>query len=139
MAEVSIKLDHGALQRMLLSPNGDVGRHTQRLGHEVVREAKSRAPIAHQGKHIGELRKSISITEWPGPRGSLQITANTKFALAVHEGSKPHKISGKNGGMLRFPGRSGKLVVIRSVNHPGHAKGNPFLMDALRAVVMRNR
>lgn len=55
---------------------------------------------------------------------------NTKYALAVHEGTKPHIIRARKGKALKFD-VGGRTVYATSVRHPG-TRPQPFLSDALR-------
>lgn len=55
---------------------------------------------------------------------------NTKYALAVHEGTKPHIIRARKRKALKFD-VGGRTVYASSVRHPG-TKAQPFLSDALR-------
>lgn len=123
------KIDSAALNQMLKSPNGMVGQYMVKTGNRIVKEARESAP--HK---TGRLQKSIGISTWPGSRLSLEITANVPYALAVHNGSKPHEITGHP--ILKFPSRrgGGKIVELPKVHHPGN-KANPFLVEAMNSVI----
>jgi len=52
--------------------------------------------------------------------GRLLKLSNLKpYASAIDRGARPHRIAGRNGGLLRFRGRSG-WVSKREVQHPGN-------------------
>lgn len=112
----------GELNRLLMSPGGDVGRFIFRVATEVAIEARQRCPVK-----TGHLRSSIGVAR--GARNSAEVTANSPYAMAVHEGTSAHVISGKP---MKFPGKKsgGKMIVVNTVRNPG-TKANPFLMDAL--------
>lgn len=129
--EVILRINYASLDRILRQPDGLVGRYLVRLGHKVVEQAKSNAPV-----RSGALRRSISITTVKRiPQGTeVRVSANIEYALPVHQGAKPHVIEARNAPMLRFPSRAGMIVYTPRVNHPGNAP-NPFLWNALKAVV----
>lgn len=54
-----------------------------------------------------------------------------RYARAIEQGAKPHKIVARNGKSLRFVSKSGALVFRRFVNHPGN-KPYWFLRNATR-------
>lgn len=112
--------------RGLLGPTGPVGQYVTRLCLEIAETAKAEAPVK-----TGHLRDSIS----PSRRGDVGIVAaNTSYALAVHEGAKPHLITPKQATVLRFPSKAGEIVYANRVNHPGN-KANQFLVRAMLARV----
>ncbi len=73
-----------------------------------------------------------------------QIYTNVKYALAVHEGSKPHWIYGSAGPsyMGKSIGKNGMLYwkgakhPVWRVYHPGY-KGNPFTEPAINTTAKR--
>jgi hypothetical protein len=81
----------------------------------------------------GRLEESIysGLGSW-GSFGDLEgiVGAKAKYALFVHEGTRPHVILPRHAKMLVFKGRSGKMVYATKVNHPG-TMANPFLVRAL--------
>lgn len=138
--DIKIALNFGEINRLLYSPNDVVGTYIHRVGIRTVSEAKTLAPVG-DGKDTppGHLRASIGISLWPGPRNSLEITANTKYATAVHQGSRPHEIRARNpSGNLKFYWTKRQVSFVGpKVNHPGSPKhppgvGNPFLVNALK-------
>ena len=132
--ETQLRLNNGAIRRMLKSSNGIVGRAIYKMGLEFVREAKSRAPVK-----TGALKSSIGIITWPGPRTSLEAGANISYAINIEKGVKGGtEILPKNGKVLRFPNKAGVIVYAPKVTQ-GAIKANPFLWDSLVAVVRRYR
>lgn len=116
----------GALDRLLNQEGGPVGRYLKEKGNEILIAARSRV-----GVRTGALRASLHMRHMRDPRGQqLWIGSKLNYALAHHEGTKPHVITPKSGKMLRFVSR-GQVVYAHSVNHPG-TKANKYLADALR-------
>ena len=73
------------------------------------------------GELKGSIRKSVI-----GNQGKVETTSG--YGLFVDEDTKPHKIVGNP--WLAFPGRSGKIIIRHSVNHPG-TKGQQFRRKTL--------
>lgn len=128
---VDLRLDYGAINRMLKGESGPVGRHMVVIADKTVDGARVNAPV-----RSGDLRRSISITSVQETTFGTEVlvSANIEYALAVHQGAKPHVIEARNAPMLRFPAKSGFIVYTPRVNHPGN-KPNPFLWEALVAAV----
>lgn len=61
------------------------------------------------------------------------IGAFTKYAAAVHQGSRPHVIRARPGKTLSFIWH-GERVFFKSVRHPG-SRARPFLLNAARRVI----
>ena len=96
-------------------------------------------PRNRTGRNYGHgvLQTSALATHRDAPNGDLEghVTVIPKYALMVHNGTKPHIIRPKSPGRrLKFRGRTGTMVYARKVNHPGTA-ANPFLERALKAVM----
>jgi hypothetical protein len=116
----------GALDTLLNKTGGPVGQYLKRKGNEILISARARV-----GVRTGALRASLHMRHMRDPRGQqVWIGSSLKYALAHHEGTKPHVITPKSGKMLRFVSR-GQVVYAHSVNHPG-TKANRYLADALR-------
>lgn len=131
MSDIQINLDEAAIRRMLESPKGEVGQFIHKIGVATVMAAKGNAPV-----DSGKLRASIDISLWPGPKNSLEITANTHYAWLVHEGQKAKTVSGNP--ILRFPSKKkgGKVIYATGNVQQKARKGNPFLTKALKEVVL---
>ena len=110
---------------VLKSPIGPVGNHMRGIGRKIQVAAKMQA-----GFRTGMLKASIGVSQSVTPTGQeVRIGSSLSHALAHHEGTRPHRISGRNGGMLRFA-KQGRIVYARSVMHPG-TKPNKYLSDHL--------
>lgn len=115
-----VGMDHA-----LKNANGVVGRHMSRIGHRI-----QVAAMAQVGVQTGLLKMSINVSQERTATGQLvKIGSMLPYALVHHEGSRPHMISGRNGGMLRFT-QSGRVVYHRAVMHPG-TRPNRYLADNL--------
>ena len=116
----------GALDRLLNQEGSPVGQYLKRKGNEILVSARARV-----GVRTGALRASLHMRHMRDPRGQrIWIGSDLNYALAHHEGTKPHVITPKSGKMLRFVSR-GTVVYAHAVNHPG-TKANKYLADALR-------
>lgn len=98
----------------------------------VAAEARSRCPV-----RTGTLARSIVVERARDPSGRYapgwQVVATAPHAVYVHEGTRPHPISGNP--LLAFHWqRIGQFVVLPHVNHPG-TTAQPFLADAMRSVI----
>lgn len=109
----------------LKNPDGTVGRHMKKISRKIVFAAKAQA-----GMRTGLLKFSIHGTQERTTTGQLvRIGSNLPYALVHHEGSRPHMIRGRNGGMVRFT-QSSRVVYSRAVMHPG-TRPNKYLADNL--------
>ena len=110
---------------LLKSPAGDVGRYMARIGRRITAMARVQA-----GVDTGALKASIRFSQSVTPTGQeVKIGSMLGHALVHHEGSRPHIITGRNGGMLRFTKQS-RVIYTRAVVHPG-TKPNKYLSDNL--------
>lgn len=116
------------LERMLNSPEGDVGIYLARRGRLIVLAAKKQV-----GVDTGQLRESIHMRHLYDGRGQfLLIGSNEKYALAHHEGTRPHVITPSRAQTLKFT-RGAQVIYAKRVYHPG-TKANRYLTDHLRLV-----
>lgn len=107
------------------SPIGDVGKYLKKRGRLMVALAKRQA-----GKETGALRNSITMTNYRTTYGqNMKIGSNLNYALAHHNGTRPHLIRPEKAEILRFTAGS-RVVYSREVMHPG-TKPNRFLSDQL--------
>lgn len=105
--------------------NGPVGVHLRKGANKIKAAAQVQA-----GVRTGALKASIHITQEKTPTGQeVKIGSPLNYALVHHEGSRPHLIVGRKGGMLRFTSK-GRVVYARAVVHPG-TRPNKFLADNL--------
>jgi HK97 gp10 family phage protein len=89
----------------------------------VAAKARELAP-----RRTGELAGSIdTVVQRAGERGIVR--AKAPHAHLVHNGTKPHPVTGK---ALPIPTAEG-IIFRRMMTHPG-TKANPFLTNALEQV-----
>jgi len=95
----------------------ELEKATKEAGKQILATEKSEVPIK-----TGQLRRSITLDYKPI---SVSIYPTVKYALPVHEGSKPHVIVPTAKKVLRFK-VGGQWIYARRVYHPG-SKGNKFV------------
>lgn len=126
MATVIIR--KAELDYLLHNPSGPVGRHLAKKGRAVLVAAR-----AQVGVRTGALRNSLHMRHLRDSRGQfVRIGSPLNYALAHHEGTKPHRITPDRAQVLRFV-RGSTVVYAHSVMHPG-TKPNRYLTDNLRLV-----
>lgn len=132
-----IIFDGAAVEELLASPTGPMGDFLIGRGELVKTFAKANIDQMTE-RHTGCLLDSVvKRFAADGPLLSVIIQSDTgpcspnhtSYSLFVHEGTEPHLISAKPGGVLAFS-MHGETVFATSVNHPG-TKARPFLRDAL--------
>lgn len=95
----------------------ELQKATKDAGKFILSAEKSEVPIK-----TGQLRRSITLEYKPI---TASIYPTVKYAVPVHEGSRPHVILPTKSKVLRF--RVGnKWIYARKVNHPGN-KPNKFV------------
>ncbi|WTW95387.1 hypothetical protein OG216_19285 [Streptomycetaceae bacterium NBC_01309] len=121
---VEVRLDPGAITRMLRLRNGLAARRLAQRTERVARIAEREAP--------GRMGRYVSWRVEDGPDG-LQgvITCDHPAVHYVLNGTRPHVIRPHRAKALRFEVR-GEVVYARLVRHPG-TRANAFLQRALRA------
>jgi hypothetical protein len=111
------------------SPAGPVGSALAIKGRLIVAMAKRMV-----GFQTGKLRDSIHMRHTRAFYGQkLEIGSSVNYALAHHEGTKPHEIVPKQAQILRFSS-GGRIIYSHHVNHPG-TKPNPYLTTPLRLII----
>ena len=131
-AGVSYKFSHlnlyqEELRKYLNTPSGDLWRYLEIRGNKAVAGAK-----AMVGVRTGRLQRSIHKKHLGNVSGQyLWIGSNIPYALAHHEGTKPHIITPNKKTELTFRTRSRVLVHTPVVRHPG-TRPNPYLRAQLR-------
>lgn len=116
------------LDNMLNNPTGEVGKYLRRRGLAVLAAAQ-----AQVGVDTGELKRSLKMTHLRDSRGQyLWIGSHLGYALAHHNGTKPHVIVPREAPILRFSTGT-RIVYTRHVNHPG-TRPNRYLSDNMRLV-----
>lgn len=139
-----IVINDAALRSLLTGPNGPVVRKIADVSRQVKNEAQRRCPVDE-----GRLRASI--TDTVTVEGDLvigRIGTNVSYARDVHNGTGLYGPAGAlirpvNAKALRFKpkggavGKNGKPLkggVVFAKWSRG-SRPNPFLVDAMRAVV----
>lgn len=124
---VYIRWHYGAIDVMLNSRGGKVGRHVEGIARKTQSVAKTLV-----GKRTGRLAASISVQRSRTPQGfEFTVGSMRSYALAHHNGTKPHIIVAKPPGILRFKGTGTTIVWKKAVAHPG-TRPNPYLTTALK-------
>ena len=122
---VKVVFREKALDTMLYSPRGAVGKYLREKGRRVTAAARGQV-----GVKSGALRASIHMRHRRDPRGQhIKIGSPLSYALAHHEGTKPHLITPNKRKALRFYSK-GFMVFAHMVRHPG-TKPNRYLTDNL--------
>jgi hypothetical protein len=98
--------------------------------HNAVRDhaealldlAKEEAPEV-----TGELKRSGHLED---TAGGVEVVFDAPHSATVHNGSKPHRIYAKPGGVLHWTDSAGNDHFAEHVDHPG-TPPNPFLQRAV--------
>lgn len=113
----------GALSTLLRGPSGGVARDLGRRAIRVESRAKALCPV-----DTGRLRSSITWKLGSDFVGLYALVGtNVEYAVYVHEGTRPHDITGNP--WLFWKGADHPVHVV---HHPG-TKPHRFLVDALPA------
>lgn len=118
--------------QLLNLPNGGNGT----LGKELSRRAKVMHGMAKAkvGKKNGELANSIYLKHYATKTGqSIRMGSYKKYALAHHEGTRPHLINSQQGKKLRFVSARSTVQYAKVVRHPG-TRANRFLYHPMKVV-----
>lgn len=119
-------VDNAALTQFINDPDGPIKKDLRRRANNVQRRARQLV-----GVKTGALRQSIQVKELQTlVTPSISIGSQLPYALAHHEGTRPHTIDPNSERLLRFK-VAGKVVYARRVQHPG-TRPNPYLARALR-------
>lgn len=124
-------LNPAAMQRLLASPAGPVGRELSRRAVRVESQAKINASGRPGPKvQTGRLRSSITWHLGIDGRGLFaRIGTNVSYARGIELGNPPHTIVAVNKQALFWKGAAHP---VRVVHHPGN-RPMPFLRPALAA------
>jgi hypothetical protein len=140
MAKVVTTINYPAIDKILNSPSGEVGRDLKRRADRIRNAAKLKV-----GVKTGRLRRSIRVY---GHRRTalgqkIQIGTSVPYALMHHNGTKPHIITPNNHRFLKFKPSTGASkgwnvladgsVLARKVRHPG-TKPNRYLSDSVKYI-----
>ena len=123
---IKVTLYHEKIEKLLNSPNGEVGRDLKKRAVRVQAAAKRQV-----GVKTGRLKRSIRIYghRKVGSGQRMYIGSSVPYALMHHNGTKRHMIFPKKRSYLKFRNK-GVIVFARSVNHPG-TRPNRYLTDNL--------
>jgi hypothetical protein len=116
-----------ALDYLLKSPVGPVGRDLSKRGNKVLAAARIQVGVSTEN-----LKKSLKVTAHDrSVRGQFVKVGSTtvKYALAHHEGTRPHIITPKRAQVMVFESK-GSVIYATRVKHPG-TKANRYLSDNL--------
>lgn len=120
-----VKLYRPILDYYLNNPDGEVGRFLKKRGRLILALAKRQV-----GVKTGKLKQSINMSHYRASRGQeLRIGSSLSYALMHHEGTRPHIITPREAGILRFSS-GGRVIYTHKVDHPG-TRPNRYLSDQL--------
>lgn len=122
-----LRIDWQAVDRMLTSPTGMVGRDCQQRADRTAARARQFAPGSMSERIAPPIVQSLA----GGP--SANITVRHPAVGYVINGTRPHQIRPVRARALRFT-VGGRVVFARLVNHPG-TQPNDFLNKALPAAL----
>lgn len=82
---MAVRINQGAIDRLLRSPSGPTGQLLTRIGMQVQNRARSAAPV-----DTGRLRASIQMTpvQLSGSTLTVRVGSNVNYAVWVHEGTR---------------------------------------------------
>jgi len=109
---------------------------TRQLGLGVkiaVRDIKRYASEHHRyTSRSGLLENQGLYSEVDGLTGTISLNGNIPYAMAVHQGSRPHRIRPRKKRALRWQTNGEGFRFAKGVNHPG-SKPDQFLYKAAKA------
>jgi hypothetical protein len=110
---------------LLNNPDGPVGKSLTRRGIKVLVAARRQV-----GVDTGKLQKSLRINRERAARGQfVKVGSKLNYALAHHEGSRPHIITPTRAQVMVF-NKGSRVIYATSVRHPG-TEANRYLTDNL--------
>lgn len=121
---VEFEINDGQLQSLVRKEQTRLVIKAQRA---TLNAAKVGSPVDTGFMRNSHAAGPIAVS---GDTVRADITVTAKYAMAVHEGSRPHVIRPRRAKVLAWKGGGG-TIFARSVNHPG-AKKRPWLLNALR-------
>ncbi len=122
---VTVVFRPAALDTMLNSPAGIVGRHMAVTGLQIMIAAKRQV-----GVDTGRLKNSIHMRHFRSGIGQVvEVGSPLKYALMHHEGTRPHLITPNRAQVLRFSSGN-RVIYTHAVKHPG-TRPNRYLTDNL--------
>lgn len=129
MAGSSLIVIHEAEIARMKSWEGEIGRSITRLAKETVFRQRS---MANKKTGAMALKMHYKLKTYTTGIGFL-AGSNARYTLYPDQGTSPHKITPKTpgGSLVFFWPKAGKVVHLKSVQHPGN-KGSHFLERGLR-------
>lgn len=127
MADYELRIDQAGLAAQV---QPGLARAHASITRRIAAKARQDVPV-----RTGNLGRSIreDPQRFAGPlRVTGGVTATARYAVFVHEGTRPHVIRPRQARALRFK-IGGRIVFARSVNHPGQ-RAQPFLRNAGESV-----
>jgi hypothetical protein len=127
---VTVHIYDDKLRKFLNTPHSgdsrDLWKSMERAKNAALRGARNQV-----GVKSGALRKSIRATHLGNATGQyVTIGSNKSYALAHHEGTKPHMIAPRiPGGTLIFS-KGSRVIMTSMVRHPG-TKPNKYLSNQI--------
>jgi hypothetical protein len=132
----SVRLDTGALNRLLHGRTGDVGRVMAGFASLATTEVRKVADERVQTR-TGAYKRGIGSTLTSANR--VEVRATAPHSIFLERGTRPHLIvPRREGGFLRFE-VDGRVIFARSVNHPGTRPYHILRDGVLRAGRQLNR
>lgn len=133
------------IDRILRMPGGPVGVSIRRLSLDIAKEAENIARRELGNRHPSDAKRTGNYArrfrvEVARVAGGFEfvISNNAKYAAVLEEGSRPHEIRAKKAKYLRFRSRrTGQMVTVKVVNHPGQKKGYFILRRATEIAVRK--
>lgn len=123
-----VNLDQQAMDRLLRSREGQVGRVMAGFAGVATREVRAVADERVQ-RRTGRYRDGITSTMLEDL--TVEVRASAPYSSILEKGSRPHVIEPRRpGGVLVF-NVGGRKVFARKVNHPGTPAFN-ILRDGVR-------
>ena len=113
-------------------PGSGPDRNARQRAQRVAITAMGLAPF-RTGRLAGSIRASQNRNELGQYAFGYQVSADTPYALYVHEGTGPSPRWPNEKKVMKFQGRGGDVVYRDFVMHPG-TPAVPFLRDALVAM-----
>jgi hypothetical protein len=122
---ITVVFRPAAMDTLLNSPAGTVGRHMAAVGYKIMIAAKQQV-----GVDTGRLKNSIHMRHFRSGIGQMiEVGSPLKYALLHHEGTRPHLITPNRAQVLRFTAGS-RVIYTHAVKHPG-TRPNRYLTDNL--------
>lgn len=133
MARVVFTPNRGAVASLMKSPSGPAFRLVRAVQSETQAIANRATPV-----DTGRLRGANELTPIvvQGEKVVGGVENKTKYAMFVHEGTKPHVIVPRRRKVLAWVPRGGNTVFARRVEHPG-TKAQPWLARSAELAARR--